>query len=252
MAQGAVDTGRVRAAIGADVARSVRDVRRAPRPRPGAPRRAWRLLGAVPPRARVRGGVRHRHLLVGARPHVHLRRDRDAGARRGATDGDARSTRPHGDAPDGVTRLHTATGDRAGARDPRLRRRAHRCTARRGGGDLVRDLFKPLPSMVVAHYLGVPAEDRTQFDGWTEAIVAANALGDPLAATAALEDMMGYFAALAERRRHDPGDDTISISSRRAGTPSPPTWSRCWASRSRWSPAGTTRPPACSAVRPSC
>jgi cytochrome P450 family 130 len=79
-----------------------------------------------------------------------------------------------------------------------------------GGGDLVGQLFKPLPSMVVAHYLGVPAEDRTQFDGWTEAIVAANALGDPLAATAALEDMMGYFAALAERRRHEPGVDTIS------------------------------------------
>jgi cytochrome P450 family 130 len=79
-----------------------------------------------------------------------------------------------------------------------------------GGGDLVRDLFKPLPSMVVAHYLGVPADDRAQFDGWTEAIVAANALGDPLAATAALEDMMGYFAELAERRRQDPGVDTIS------------------------------------------
>jgi cytochrome P450 family 130 len=79
-----------------------------------------------------------------------------------------------------------------------------------GGGDLVGELFKPLPSMVVAHYLGVPAEDRVQFDGWTEGIVAANALGDPLAATAALEDMMGYFAALAERRRDDPGDDTIS------------------------------------------
>ena len=27
--------------------------------------------------------------------------------------------------------------------------------------------------MVVAHYLGVPEEDRAQFDGWTEAIVAA-------------------------------------------------------------------------------
>ena len=28
-----------------------------------------------------------------------------------------------------------------------------------GGGDIVADLFKPLPSMVVAHYLGVPEED---------------------------------------------------------------------------------------------
>ena len=29
-----------------------------------------------------------------------------------------------------------------------------------GGGDIVAELFKPLPSMVVAHYLGVPEEDR--------------------------------------------------------------------------------------------
>src|SRR6516165_7481167 len=43
-----------------------------------------------------------------------------------------------------------------------------------GGGDIVAELFKPLPSMVVAHYLGVPEQDRNQFDGWTEAIVAAN------------------------------------------------------------------------------
>ena len=41
-------------------------------------------------------------------------------------------------------------------------------------GDIVAELFKPLPSMVVAHYLGVPEEDRSKFDGWTEAIVAAN------------------------------------------------------------------------------
>src|SRR6516225_4122652 len=45
-----------------------------------------------------------------------------------------------------------------------------------GGGDIVAELFKPLPSMVVAHYLGVPEEDRKQFDGWTEAIVAANTI----------------------------------------------------------------------------
>src|SRR6185312_15200122 len=42
------------------------------------------------------------------------------------------------------------------------------------GGDIVTELFKPLPSMVVAHYLGVPEEDWVQFDGWTQAIVAAN------------------------------------------------------------------------------
>ncbi|MFI5044042.1 MAG: cytochrome P450 [Acidimicrobiales bacterium] len=80
----------------------------------------------------------------------------------------------------------------------------------RGSGDIVAELFKPLPSMVVAHYLGVPVEDRDRFDGWTEAIVAANALGDPLGAAAAVAELMDYFGALADRRRADPGSDTIS------------------------------------------
>jgi cytochrome P450 family 130 len=83
------------------------------------------------------------------------------------------------------------------------------------GGDIVAELFKPLPSMVVAHYLGVPEEDRRQFDGWTEAIVAANTTsGGITSAMATVGDavgsMMGYFAELVERRRREPEDDTIS------------------------------------------
>ena len=81
---------------------------------------------------------------------------------------------------------------------------------RRGGGDIVAELFKPLPSMVVAHYLGVPEADRGCFDGWTDAIVAANAEGDPLAAPHAVAELFEYFSDLIERRRRDPGDDTIS------------------------------------------
>jgi cytochrome P450 len=79
-----------------------------------------------------------------------------------------------------------------------------------GGGDVVTELFKPLPSMVVAHYLGVPPEDRGRFDGWTDAIVAASSTGDPLGAAGAAAELLGYFTALVERRRHDPGDDTVS------------------------------------------
>jgi cytochrome P450 family 130 len=84
-----------------------------------------------------------------------------------------------------------------------------------GGGDIVADLFKPLPSMVVAHYLGVPEEDWVQFDGWTQAIVAANTAEGGV--TGALEtvgdavgSMMTYFTGLIERRRTEPEDDTIS------------------------------------------
>ncbi|MCV7218077.1 cytochrome P450 [Mycobacterium crocinum] len=84
-----------------------------------------------------------------------------------------------------------------------------------GGGDIVTELFKPLPSMVVAHYLGVPEQDRDQFDGWTEAIVAANTsaegIGGALSTvTDALAGMMGYFTELIERRRVEPEDDTVS------------------------------------------
>lgn len=84
-----------------------------------------------------------------------------------------------------------------------------------GGGDIVTALFKPLPSMVVAHYLGVPEEDRTQFDSWTEAIVAANTadggLANALATTSdAIGSMMAYFTELIQRRRTEPKDDTIS------------------------------------------
>jgi cytochrome P450 len=80
-----------------------------------------------------------------------------------------------------------------------------------GGGDIVAELFKPLPSMVVAHYLGVPVADRARFDGWTEAIVAASSgPGGVAGATEAVMEMMGFFSDLIKRRRADPGDDTVS------------------------------------------
>lgn len=79
-----------------------------------------------------------------------------------------------------------------------------------GSADIVAELFKPLPSMVVAHYLGVPAADRHHFDAWTEAIVAANARGNALHAADAVGELFGYFSDLIERRRTDPGDDVVS------------------------------------------
>jgi len=102
--------------------------------------------------------------------------------------------------------------------EPRVREfvvdRIERLRAR-GGGDIVAELFKPLPSMVVAHYLGVPEEDRAQFDQWTDAIVAANtatgSLAESLAGVGdAIGSMMAYFTALIERRRRQPEDDTVS------------------------------------------
>src|ERR1700753_3107500 len=85
----------------------------------------------------------------------------------------------------------------------------------KGGGDIVAELFKPLPSMVVAHYLGVPEEDRGQFDGWTDAIVAANTAEGGIASALetvgeAVGSIMAYFTQLIRPRRTEPEDDTIS------------------------------------------
>lgn len=83
-----------------------------------------------------------------------------------------------------------------------------------GGGDVVDELFKPLPSLVVAHYLGVPEADRGRFDEWSGAIVAANVAADGAGAAAdaasATVELMAYFTELIERRRREPGEDTVS------------------------------------------
>ena len=81
-----------------------------------------------------------------------------------------------------------------------------------GEADIVEALFKPLPSFLVAHYLGVPTEDRVLFDRWTERIVQAtaeSAAQDGPNQQAFLE-LFEYAGGLIERRKADPGDDLVS------------------------------------------
>jgi cytochrome P450 len=79
-----------------------------------------------------------------------------------------------------------------------------------GECDIVGELFKPLPSMVVAHFLGVPQADRGRFNRWTDAIVAATAAGNTLSAGDAVGELFEYFTDLVERLRQSPGDDAVS------------------------------------------
>lgn len=76
--------------------------------------------------------------------------------------------------------------------------------------DIVAELFGPLPSFVVAGYLGVPEADRNRFGAWSRGILEASAGGNsrPVADTSA--ELFSYFADLIERRRTDPADDAIS------------------------------------------
>jgi len=73
---------------------------------------------------------------------------------------------------------------------------------------------QPLPALVIAQLLGVPASDRDEFARWSDqlATVVFNAEGGGTgesAATAA-RHFTDYFTALAEDRRRRPSDDLIS------------------------------------------
>ena len=79
-----------------------------------------------------------------------------------------------------------------------------------GEVDIIEELFKPLPSFVVAHYLGVPVADRVFFDKWTNDIVAGNAEGG-LGDSSSTFELFEYASDLFEQRKSEPGTDLVSI-----------------------------------------
>ena len=75
---------------------------------------------------------------------------------------------------------------------------------RRGEMDLVADFAAPLPMLVIAEMLGIPAEDRPQFHQWADAILAMSYTigGTPDAARAAQEGFPAATAEMAAPRDH--------------------------------------------------
>ena len=83
--------------------------------------------------------------------------------------------------------------------------------ADRGECDIVEALFKPLPSFVVAHYLGVPRGGPgpvRRVDGGHRGR-GGHRRRRPAHPEAAL-DLFAYAGELIDRRRADPGDDLVS------------------------------------------
>jgi hypothetical protein len=80
-----------------------------------------------------------------------------------------------------------------------------------GDADFVAEVASPLPSFVVADYLGVPESDRSSFGTWSSAIVQANAAGNVLSAGRAVGELYGYFTGLAAAKKKSPGTDMVSV-----------------------------------------
>ena len=77
--------------------------------------------------------------------------------------------------------------------------------------DFVQAVSVPLPMFVIAEMLGVPREDREDFERWSDALIEAGGGNQNDETRAALGEMLVYFQAMLERRRRDPRDDLISI-----------------------------------------
>ncbi len=86
---------------------------------------------------------------------------------------------------------------------------------KQGEFDLVHELAYPLPVIVIAEMLGVPAEDRDRFKHWSDTVVAT--LGGPFtppevyqAGQQSIEELAEYLHDVIAARRQSPRDDLIS------------------------------------------
>jgi cytochrome P450 len=86
--------------------------------------------------------------------------------------------------------------------------------AARGRMDVVADLARPLPAIVIAELLGVPLAERARFCAWSDDLVE---LLDPLSGRDGLEpprratgELAVVFRALLAERRDAPRDDLLS------------------------------------------
>ena len=86
----------------------------------------------------------------------------------------------------------------------------------KGEMDIVQDLAYPLPVMVIAELLGLPASDRARFKGWSDDLFAI--LGTVRhkpqhlleRAAQSLTEMSDYVKHLSQKRRAQPQDDLLS------------------------------------------
>ena len=112
---------------------------------------------------------------------------------------------------------HGFTPRAVAALEPRIRDTVNGLMAKvqdNGSFDVIADLAFPLPVIVIAEMLGVPPEDREQFNEWSNVV---SLIVDPLLndrqvrqVQQAVEEVFTYFEAVAEERRRAPKDDLVS------------------------------------------
>ncbi|PQM45891.1 cytochrome P450 [Mycobacterium talmoniae] len=78
--------------------------------------------------------------------------------------------------------------------------------------DLVTDLASPLPTIVIAEMMGIPAERHNDFKRWSDNLV--NGLltdGSKAKLLSSAVEISWFFARAVRTRRRNPGDDLVSL-----------------------------------------
>jgi cytochrome P450 len=103
------------------------------------------------------------------------------------------------------------TPKRVAALEPRVRELARGLIdgfSERGRCDLLHEFATQLPSLVIGELIGIPAERREAFLGWTEALITANPQSEWETNPFAL--IYQEFGKLLDERRSERRDDLIS------------------------------------------
>ncbi|MFE6846661.1 cytochrome P450 [Streptomyces sp. NPDC057686] len=80
-----------------------------------------------------------------------------------------------------------------------------------GRAELVADFALPLPVAVISELLGVPVDERHEFQHWTDRLIRRGPeLPDPAVVNEAWQHMRAYVTELIRDKRAHPGDDLLS------------------------------------------
>ena len=78
--------------------------------------------------------------------------------------------------------------------------------------DIIERLARPLPAIVIAEMLGLPREDREQFQAWSNDLLGLTAIDNPkliTRAAAANAEVIAYLKGIVEQKRANPGEGFI-------------------------------------------
>jgi cytochrome P450 len=79
-----------------------------------------------------------------------------------------------------------------------------------GAFDFVEHVAVPVPMLVIAEMLGVPASDRATFRRWSDAVIAGADADGAARMLSEIAELFAYFQGMLERRRTDPRADLLS------------------------------------------